>query len=165
MIEVFCDGSGTVAHEPACIGVVIFEFGKLTCEASEFVGLGTNNYAELRAIRRGIWLASQIRKQHSVSVPTRLYSDSMSSLGLIARGFQAKANVELVQAIRKQAKTFHSLSFIHVNGHSGVYGNEVADFLAWRARRNHYLTEGVKLKSRVRPLPLDPGKGGEQRKF
>lgn len=68
-IDVWTDGSGTWgANSPACIGVHILVDGVACVEASEFVGMGTNNVAELRAIRRGLFLADQLVHQFRADV-------------------------------------------------------------------------------------------------
>lgn len=150
-VDIYSDGSGTFSDGPACIGVVVLVDDVPVCEASEYVGQGTNNVAELRAIRRGLYLASEIV---GFDEPVTVHSDSEYALNVIVRGdWQARANEALVNAIRVQTEGFSKLQWRHVEGHSGVPGNELADWLAGRARVEHLRGKGIERKLKKRPVP------------
>lgn len=151
-LAIYTDGSGThVADGPACIGVVVFASSEVVLEASEHVGPGTNNVAELRAIRRGLFLAEQLG---ALDLPVTLYSDSEYSIGAItARSWELRANRELVEAIRRQVDRFAFLRFVHVDGHAGIFGNERADWLAGSARRRYLASQGVTRRPKREPWP------------
>lgn len=156
-IDLWTDGSGThVADGPACIGVVVLVDGDIACEASEHVGPGTNNVAELRAIRRGLYLAEQLGDFESgvgVVTPVTVYSDSEYAIGAItARSWNLQRNVGLVEVIRRQVDRFAFLRFVHVDGHAGIFGNERADWLAHRARVAFLKTLGVVRRLRKAPV-------------
>jgi len=55
----------------------------------------------------------------------------------LTKNWKAKANVELIADIKALLEGFTSLSILHVKGHSGDIGNELADELAVRARDNN----------------------------
>ena len=56
-LEIWIDGSGTLADGPACIGVVLIDGSFLVHEGGEYLG---KNVAELRAIRRGLAVAKRM---------------------------------------------------------------------------------------------------------
>lgn len=124
LVIAYADGSGTTAGKVAGIGVVIYEKGQRPLYIAENIGPGTNNVAELRAIWR-------ILKQF----PDRdrriiIYSDSEYAIGSLTLDWSPQANKELIEAIRADLSTRTGVMFIHVDGHSGHTGNEIADQLA-----------------------------------
>jgi ribonuclease HI len=127
-IEIWTDGACSGNPGPMGIGVVVLD-GKARRELGEYLGTGTNNIAELVAIERGLVLATEVTggdKQR----PLRVYSDSSYAIGLLEKGWKAKANQELVARIRKSVAGFPRLSFVKVAGHAGVPENERCDELA-----------------------------------
>jgi ribonuclease HI len=127
-IHVWTDGACTGNPGPAGIGVVIIDGGsKERRELSEYLGIGTNNIAELTAILRG--LQETTDKKRVVVV----YTDSSYSIGVLSKNWKAKANVELIDRIRGLAKQFADLRFVKVQGHAGIALNERVDELARRA--------------------------------
>jgi len=69
-------------------------------------------------------------------MPVRIYTDSSYAHGLLALGWKARANQELVKAIRETISNFKDLKLIKVKGHAGHAENEQADFLATSAIKN-----------------------------
>jgi ribonuclease HI len=125
-IHVYTDGACTGNPGPMGIGVVILDpslgaGGRR--ELSEYLGVGTNNIAELTAILRGLSPLPRDR-------PAIVYSDSAYAIGLLAQGWRAKANQELVAELRRLLAEFSRVYFIKVLGHSGVPENERCDELA-----------------------------------
>jgi ribonuclease HI len=59
-----------------------------------------------------------------------VHSDSSYAIGVVARGWKAKANQDLVARIRALGATFRALRFVKVEGHAGVPENERCDELA-----------------------------------
>jgi ribonuclease HI len=135
--HVWTDGACTGNPGPAGIGVVVID-GKDRQEASEFLGEGTNNIAELTAIERGLELVRDPKR------PVLVYSDSAYAIGLLSKNWKAKANVELVARIRAQLPRFADLRFVKVPGHAGVPENERCDELA----RTAILTRSVRARAR-----------------
>ena len=125
-IVIFTDGASSGNPGPAGIGVVL-RFGKYEKEISEYIGLATNNIAELRAIQAGL-LA--VKKS---DLPVRIFTDSRYAYGVLTLGWKARANNEIVQSIKKTMKKFKNLEIVKVKGHAGDKGNERADFLATSA--------------------------------
>ncbi len=122
-VHVWTDGACTGNPGPAGIGVVVID-GKDRKELGEYLGEGTNTIAELTAIERGLELVRDPKR------PVLVYSDSAYAIGLLSKGWKAKANVELVARIRAALPRFDDVRFVKVPGHSGVPENERCDELA-----------------------------------
>jgi ribonuclease HI len=127
-VEIWTDGACSGNPGPMGIGVVVIDGGKRK-EHGEYLGSGTNNIAELVAIERGLALAAQITAGDRER-PLRVYSDSSYAIGLLDKGWKAKANQELVARIRKVVAQSPRLAFVKVSGHAGVPENERCDELA-----------------------------------
>ena len=100
-------------------------------EHGEYLGRGTNNIAELVAIRRGLEIASELVPLHGR--PLLVYSDSSYAIGLLSQGWKAKANQDLVAELREFLRPYRGLRMIKVEGHAGVPENERCDLLARQA--------------------------------
>lgn len=140
-IEVWADGSGTVALTDSGAGVVIHYHGAgpaggaegqmgETHGFGEYLGPGTNNFAELHAIRLGLEAIPEALRAR----PVVIHSDSEFALGAVSGRNRAGAHKDLILSIRGLIGTFRKVDYKHVKGHSGVLNNERADQLAGRAR-------------------------------
>ncbi len=125
-ICVFTDGASSGNPGPSGIGVVL-RFGKHEKEISEFIGVTTNNVAELKAIQAGL---SVLKNRN---LPVRIFTDSSYAYGVLVLGWKVRANAEIVDAIKKTMKKFKTLEIVKVSAHTGDKGNERADFLATSA--------------------------------
>lgn len=125
-VLVYADGACSGNPGPAGVGVVAL-WDDQRRELSEYIGHATNNIAELTAILRAVELA------HELGKPLRLYTDSQYSIGVLTRGWKARANQELVAQVRKALLRHADAELFHVRGHEGVSLNEQADALAVRA--------------------------------
>lgn len=126
-IVIYTDGACTGNPGPSGIGVVIMD-GEKRRELSEYLGRGTNNIAELTAIGRALEEILDATER-----PVFVHSDSSYSIGLLTKGWKAKANAELVSWLRDLANKFPKLTLVKVKGHAGIPENERADELARRA--------------------------------
>lgn len=126
----YTDGSGTTGKKPAGIGVYIEDGDKKTFIA-ENIGLGTNNVAELTAIWRALRAFPNLHKRILIR------SDSEYAIGILTEpNWCAQANPELVRRIREDLRLRGAnVQIEHVDGHSGVEGNELADALATMGRK------------------------------
>jgi ribonuclease HI len=122
-IFIYTDGACSGNPGPAGIGVVMCYKGHRK-EISRYIGLATNNIAELEAIKTGL---ESVKNR---SLPVLLFTDSSYSLGLLTKGWKAKQNQELVKKVRDLVKAFKNLRIIKVKGHAGHPENERADQLA-----------------------------------
>jgi ribonuclease HI len=127
-VEIWTDGACSGNPGPMGIGVVVID-GEKRKEHGEYLGTGTNNIAELVAIERGIVLAGELTNG-ARDRTMRVYSDSSYAIGLLDKGWKAKANQELVARIRKLVDASPHLAFVKVSGHAGVPENERCDELA-----------------------------------
>jgi len=126
-IAVWTDGACTGNPGPMGIGIVVLA-GPERKEVGEYLGIGTNNIAELVAIERGLEIAREMIAAEPR--PVRVYSDSAYSIGVLSQGWKAKANQALVERLRRLVGAFDDLTFVKVAGHAGVPENERCDELA-----------------------------------
>lgn len=129
----YCDGSGTMAHLPCGAGVVIYDVGEVVMEASRYLGPGTNNHAELSAVRVALAITDVPGwRERRLLVRT----DSMYTIGALSAPHDPvpeRPNARLIVATRRLL-VGRRVFFQHVKGHSGEPGNERADALAGLAR-------------------------------
>ncbi len=126
VVQIYTDGASSGNPGPSGIGVLL-RYGDHEKEVSRYIGIATNNIAELEAIRLGL---SLIRNP---ALPVRVYTDSSYALGLLAKGWKATKNKALVASLRKMISQFKDILFVKVKGHSGDEGNERVDGLATAA--------------------------------
>jgi ribonuclease HI len=119
----YTDGACSGNPGPAGLGVVLLH-GKERRELSEYLGVGTNNVAELTAILRAL-------EAHVGSpLPLTVHTDSQYAIGVLSKGWKPKVNQALIESIKACMKQVKPLRFVYVPGHAGVPLNERADQLA-----------------------------------
>lgn len=123
---IYTDGASSGNPGPSGIGVVL-QYGEHSKEISRSIGIATNNIAELEAIRCGL---SELKH---TDLPVRVFTDSSYAFGVLALGWKAKKNKDLVDDIKKTILKFEDLKIFKVKGHAGIEGNERADHLATSA--------------------------------
>jgi ribonuclease HI len=132
VLQIWTDGACSGNPGPMGIGVVIID-GREREEAGEYLGIGTNNIAELVAIERGLALATK-RVPENGDRRVRVYSDSSYAIGVLDKNWKAKANQELVARLRRKLAAFPArVQFVKVSGHAGVPENERCDELGRQA--------------------------------
>jgi ribonuclease HI len=124
-LELWTDGACSGNPGPMGIGIVAVDGGKRR-EHGEYLGVGTNNIAELTAIDRALDLAGDQAETRHV----RVYTDSAYSIGVLSKGWKAKANQELIARMRRRLAKLPNVEFVKVSGHAGVPENERCDELA-----------------------------------
>jgi ribonuclease HI len=129
-VHVWTDGACSGNPGPMGIGIVVVA-GEKRREHGEYLGRGTNNIAELTAIRRGLEIAGELVPGQDR--PFRVYSDSSYAIGLLSQGWKAKANQDLVAELHEFLRGYRSLRMVKVEGHAGVPENERCDLLARQA--------------------------------
>jgi ribonuclease HI len=155
-IVVYADGACSGNPGPAGLGVVLLdthEGGSRRRELSEYLGSGTNNIAELTAILRAVEAIGEARAR-----PVRIHTDSGYAIGVLTKGWKAKANQDLVAKVKTALATLKDVELIYVPGHAGVALNERADQLA-RAAVTAQASSGW-----VDVIPKSPAGAGEVRR-
>lgn len=128
-VVAYCDGSGMTADKIAGIGVCVYTPESVKMVA-ENIGKGTNNRAELCAI----WCA--LRSFPHTSQKIKIFTDSEYAIGALTHEWARNKNGVLIGNIRKDLwYRGEHVAFEHVDGHTGVEGNEVADKLATIGRK------------------------------
>lgn len=125
-IRIYTDGASSGNPGPSGIGVLLI-YGENQKKISRHIGWATNNIAELTAIKVGL---EELKR---VDLPVVVFSDSSYSIGVLTKNWKPQKNQELIHKIRALADKFSQISFVKVEGHSGIKENEVADFLATSA--------------------------------
>ncbi|MGA7118597.1 MAG: ribonuclease H [Polyangiaceae bacterium] len=122
----YTDGACSGNPGPAGSGVVLVSPDGKMHEGLEYLGQATNNVAELTGILRAIeWIPSDARA-------IVVHTDSQYAIGVLQKGWKAKANQELV-ARTKRIVEARGARLVYVPGHQGVPLNERADELAREA--------------------------------
>jgi ribonuclease HI len=124
---IYADGACSGNPGPAGLGIVLVApDGQTRLEGYEYLGSATNNVAELTAILR----AAEIVPPNA---PFVLHTDSQYSIGVLTKGWKAKANQELIANVKLALASRRGWSLVYVPGHAGVPLNERADELAREA--------------------------------
>tara|TARA_R110002072_G_scaffold2252_2_gene18560 strand:- start:19574 stop:20317 length:744 start_codon:yes stop_codon:yes gene_type:complete len=146
-IHIFCDGGCDPNPGPAASGVIVYQSGHIRAKYHGLYHKGTNNTAELNALHQAMLLAKDLLAE---GFKVQILSDSSYSVKAMtqwAAGWQRKnwtrgknevlANAELIKKMYEcYVELPSSLSIIHVKGHSGVEGNELADRMCFIAMRD-----------------------------
>ncbi|MGZ3419020.1 MAG: RNase H family protein [Polyangiales bacterium] len=128
VIVVYTDGACSGNPGPAGSGFVMLDpkTGEKR-EGYEYLGEATNNVAELTAILRGLEAIADAEAEAEIR------TDSGYSIGVLQKGWKAKANPELIATIKKELAKRPKVKLVYVPGHAGVDLNERADELAREA--------------------------------
>lgn len=128
MIRIYTDGSCKPTNPgPAGFGVVVVMDGEVFSATGTYIGVATNNVAELKAVEYAMVFLESLGLDWEPSV---IVSDSQYVIGLMEKNWTARKNQELVESMRKRLENFPNLSFEWVKGHDGDKYNEMADQLA-----------------------------------
>lgn len=127
-ILAFTDGACQGNPGPAGSGVVVRLADGRHIERHKALGEGTNNIGELVAIG----VALEILREQAIprDAPVALFTDSDYSIGVLTRGWKAKANIGLIAGLKRAVAEWSNLTIYWVAGHAGVAENERADALA-----------------------------------
>jgi ribonuclease HI len=123
-----CPGNGKSPDGGPMGAGIVGRSGKVEREWAIPLGLGTNQKAELLAIREAL-----LKVKERASTDVRVHTDSQYAIGCLTQNWKVKANKELVDEVRRLAAECRSFRMTKVAGHSGVPANERADELAVRA--------------------------------
>lgn len=127
-IVAYTDGACSGNPGPAGSGVMVETPEGQKREGFRYLGdRATNNIAELTAIAMA--LEAVLDRTAKLEIRT----DSGYSIGVLQKGWKAKANPELIAKIRAELSLRPNTHLQYVPGHAGVPGNERADELAREA--------------------------------
>ena len=146
-IHIFCDGGCDPNPGPAASGIAVYQSASIIDKYHGLYHQGTNNTAELNALHQAMQWAKGFLAQ---GLKVQILSDSSYSVKAMtqwAQGWQRKnwtrgknevlANVELIKTMYACYQTLpEDISIIHVKGHAGVEGNEIADRMCFVAMQN-----------------------------
>ena len=136
---VYADGACSGNPGPAGLGIVLVAPGGAVAEGFEYLGTATNNIAELTGVLRAAEIVPD-------GEPAVVHTDSQYAIGVLQKGWKAKANQELIAGIKLALAKRPNWRLVYVPGHSGVPLNERADELAREA-----------VRTRASRLPARPG--------
>jgi ribonuclease HI len=143
-IIVYADGACSGNPGPCGLGFVLVD-GDRRVELSEYLGVGTNNIAELTAVLRAL-------REPPLDRVMMIYTDSQYTIGVVQKGWKAKANQALVAELRAAVGARPNARLSYVPGHAGVLLNERADALAREAVTSRATRrEDLSSKPKVRP--------------
>jgi ribonuclease HI len=121
LVVAYTDGACSGNPGPAGSGMLL-QAGGVKVEGYTYLGTATNNVAELTAIQEAVRAVSSDKA-------LRVFTDSQYAIGVLQKGWKAKANQTLIADIKALLKG-RSVELIYVRGHAGDPGNERADELA-----------------------------------
>lgn len=126
---VYTDGSCKPTNPGYCgCGIVIIDKeDNIIHQEAIYLGEGTNNIAELTAIKLGLdWIKNNGDSWNSHVI----YTDSNYAVGILTKNWKASKNQELVAEIRSLVENFPNTSIAWIKGHNKNTFNELADELA-----------------------------------
>jgi ribonuclease HI len=127
---VFTDGACHGNPGPAGSGAFLRLPNGQKWRAALALGQATNNIAELTAIGLALDLLAELAPE----APAVIWTDSSYAIGVLSKGWKAKANTGLVAELRRRLAE-RPVELRWVKGHAGTEGNELADELANRGAR------------------------------
>lgn len=125
----YTDGACSGNPGPAGSGMVVIRPGGKIDEGFEYLGISTNNVAELTGILRAL----EVIPADAPSI--LVHTDSKYSIGVLTQGWKAKVNQELIAKTKALLAKRPQARLVYVKGHAGIPMNERADELAREAIR------------------------------
>lgn len=137
MIEIYTDGAcrsnNRPGKQPGSWAVVILKNNEIKDSFGGYEKLTTNNQMELTAILQAL----QYIDRNKLNDEIVIYSDSMYCINAInlwidgwsKRNWKNVKNIELLKPIFLLKNKLNNIKYSHIRGHTGNYGNELADKL------------------------------------
>jgi ribonuclease HI len=140
MAEIYCDGAAGPTN-PGLMGWGVYIPDELRFSIPG--GHGTNQQAELRAVIEALKLAGP---------GDVIFTDSQYAIGMITKGWKARANVELVAEGRKLHESKPDVEIRWIRGHNGHPHQESSDLLATVAAQTQQTRRWHRRAQRKRPF-------------
>lgn len=129
--EIYTDGSTKPKNPGNCgCGLVITKNGQLVEQKYFYIGHGTNNIAELSAVKFGI---EYLQSKNLDWEDCTIYTDSSYAVGVLTKNWKAQKNQELILNILTLLNKSPNINVKWVKGHSTNLYNELADQMANQA--------------------------------
>jgi len=129
MIHIWTDGSWHHIDKDMGIGVYAI-YNDKAIQHSAYIGKGTNNIAELSAIKFALTKLLKYRL-----TPVKVFTDSKYCIGVLTLKWKVKANQILIKDIKELIYQYDNIEFEWVPGHANSKGNQIADEIAVAARK------------------------------
>ena len=131
MIKIYKDGSWKPTNPGPCgAGVIVIIDNEIKECRSVYLGIGTNNIAELMAIEIAldILINNNLLWESSIII-----TDSKYSIGVILGTYKAYKNIDLISRIKTKLDVLPNLEIQWIKGHSGDRFNTIVDDIAKQA--------------------------------
>lgn len=144
-VEIYTDGSCLGNPGPMGIGIVLINLNTNDIyEIGDYIGEGTNNVAEIKAV---IFALQLLKDPGNTNV--KLHIDSQLIEKFLTNKWKPTKNIELVQEMINLSKKFKKIEIVKVSAHKDVQFNNIADSLANTAAKKRTSIEREYNKSDI----------------
>ena len=123
-IDIYADGSSYYDGSKRLSGIGVFFGDGDERNISRLINGCNNNESELIACIEGLKVVQGKKYYVNMYTDSRLVVDGMNGICSVTK-FS-----DLFSELKELCNSFVNINWIHVNGHSGIYGNEKADELS-----------------------------------
>ena len=121
MIEIYTDGAYSSSRNQGGWAFVVVQDNKVIYKDYDGLMNTTNQRMEIMAMIKTLsWL-----KNYSISIPIKIYTDSMYVIGTITKNYNKNANNDLWDILIPLVNK--DIEYLHVKGHNGDKFNEECD--------------------------------------
>ena len=121
MTEIYTDGAYSSSRNQGGWAFVVVQDNKIIHKEYDGLLNTTNNRMEIMGVLKALeWI-----KQNSISLPIKIYTDSMYVVGTLTKNWKMKKNIDLWQILLPLVNK--DIEYLHVKGHNGDKFNEECD--------------------------------------
>ena len=118
---IYCDGAYSSSRNQGGWAFVVVQDNKVIYKDYDGLMNTTNQRMEIMAMIKTLsWL-----KNYSISIPIKIYTDSMYVIGTIIKNYNKNANNDLWDILIPLVNK--DIEYLHVKGHNGDKFNEECD--------------------------------------
>ena len=121
MIEIYTDGAYSSSRNQGGWAFVVVQDNKVIYKEYDGLINTTNNRMEIM----GMIKALEYIKTNEISLPIKIYTDSMYVIGTLTLNWKMKKNIDLWQILIPLVNK--DIEYLHVKGHDGNKFNEECD--------------------------------------